>query len=165
VQRLLTLPEVVFFGRNFHGHNHTPASKSKRLKLCPPDREGTRVGVCQHRILHVAKVTTFDDKSKAMPHLAHLTNGTGSHPRDEAQGTDSSIPPHPLGIKPLGNKYFFSGRDARLSLGALRALPEEMLVQLLEFLDQRSLRLLGYTCKFLFAHCVSDDLWKSLFLE
>jgi hypothetical protein len=40
-----------------------------------------------------------------------------------------------------------------------------MLVHLLEYLDERSLRTLGYTCRFLFAICGSDDLWKSLFLE
>jgi hypothetical protein len=40
-----------------------------------------------------------------------------------------------------------------------------MLMQLLEFLDQRSLRYLGSTCRFLYAHCGSDDLWKSIFLE
>ncbi|KAL2136030.1 hypothetical protein VTI74DRAFT_5766 [Chaetomium olivicolor] len=76
-----------------------------------------------------------------------------------------SIPPHPLGIKPLGNKYFSSVGDARKCMGALQGLPDEMLIQLLEYLDPRSLRLLGYTCKFLFACCMSDDVWKTIFLE
>ncbi|KAK3394706.1 Clavaminate synthase-like protein [Podospora didyma] len=76
-----------------------------------------------------------------------------------------SVPPHPLGIKPLGNKYFHNGKNARDHLGSLQVLPDEMLMQLLEFLDQHALRLLGYTCRFLFAHCISDDLWKSIFLE
>jgi len=78
---------------------------------------------------------------------------------------ESSIPSHPLGIKPLGNKYFHDGRDAREFLGNLQVLPDELLAQLFEFLDPRSLRLLGYTCRFLFAFCLSDDLWKTIFLE
>lgn len=77
---------------------------------------------------------------------------------------ESYIPSHPLGIKPLGNKYFHDGDDAREFLGRLQVLPDELLNQLLEFLDVRSLRLLGYTCRFLFAFCLSDDLWKSIFL-
>ena len=94
-------------------------------------------------------------------------NGTRSHVSDSHDGStvESSIPSHPLGIKPLGNKYFHDGRDARVLIGTLQVLPDEMLAQLLEYLDQRSLRLLGYTCSFLFAFCTSDDLWKALFLE
>lgn len=78
---------------------------------------------------------------------------------------DPSIPPHPLGVKPLGNKYFSEGEDARKFLGALQVLPDEMLMHLLEFLDKRALRLLGYTCRFLFACCVFDEIWKTIFLE
>jgi hypothetical protein len=84
----------------------------------------------------------------------------------DSMSTRPSIPTHPLGLKPLGNKYFFSGDDARDSLkGALKILPDQVLMQLLEFLDHRTLRLLGYTCRFLFASCISDDLWKAIFLE
>jgi hypothetical protein len=84
----------------------------------------------------------------------------------DSMSTGPSIPTHPLGLKPLGNKYFFGGDDARDSLkGALKILPDEVLMQFLEFLDQRTLRLLGYTCRFLFASCISDDLWKAIFLE
>lgn len=111
------------------------------------------------------------------PALDQDENGTdGSHPlthsmadqanlgNDDSSGT-SAIPPHPLGVKPLGNKYFSSGKDARKSLGTLQVLPDEMLMQLLEFLDVRTLRRLGYSCRFLFACCMSDDVWKTLFLE
>jgi hypothetical protein len=86
-----------------------------------------------------------------------------SHHDDSSLG--SSVPPHPLGIKPLGNKYFSSGADARRLIGVLQALPDEMLMQLLEYVDERSLRLLGYTCKFLFACCTADDVWKTIFLQ
>ena len=95
-----------------------------------------------------------------------LDLGTNGHPAcDTSSGTVSAIPPHPLGLKPLGNKYFASGNDARESLGPLQALPDEMLMVLLEYLDCRALRRLGYTCRFLYAFSLSDDLWKSIFLE
>ncbi|KAH8890976.1 Clavaminate synthase-like protein [Thozetella sp. PMI_491] len=81
------------------------------------------------------------------------------------QSCDSSIPSHPLGIKPLGNQYLVDGPNARHHIGSFQALPDELLSQLLEFLDQRSLRVLGYTCRFLYAHSVSEELWKALFLE
>lgn len=41
----------------------------------------------------------------------------------------------------------------------------EVLAQLLEYLDQQTLQTLGYASKFLYAFSVSDDLWKTLFLE
>lgn len=78
---------------------------------------------------------------------------------------EDALPPHPLGVLPLGNKYFGSGGDARKSSGVFQVLPDEVLMQFLEFLDQRSLRLLGNTCRFLYANCFHDDLWKTIFLE
>jgi len=79
---------------------------------------------------------------------------------------ESPIPPHPLGIKPLGNQYLSPGCGrARDGLGTLQALPDEVLMTLLESLDQEALQLLGRCCKFLFAFCSSDELWKALFLE
>jgi len=79
---------------------------------------------------------------------------------------DSPIPPHPLGVKPLGNQYLSPGCGrARDCLGALQALPDEVLMTLLESLERGALQLLGQCCKFLFAFCASEELWKSLFLE
>ncbi|KAK0618152.1 Clavaminate synthase-like protein [Bombardia bombarda] len=105
---------------------------------------------------------------KDAPGFAYEVTTSPSHPEvdgPEALIIESSIPSHPLGIKPLGNQYFSNGGSARDSLGTFKILPDEMLAQLLEFLDKRTLRALGYTCKFLYAHCISDDLWKSIFLE
>lgn len=86
-------------------------------------------------------------------------------PITDSLQTEPSIPLHPLEIKPLGNRYLAYGPNARESLGTLQAAPDEVLVILLEYLDQRTVRRLGYTCKFLFALCASDDIWKGLFLE
>ncbi|KAI1455703.1 Clavaminate synthase-like protein [Annulohypoxylon moriforme] len=76
-----------------------------------------------------------------------------------------SIPVHPMGVKPLGNQYFVSGPTARRSLGSLGQLPDEMILQILEYLDTSSLKTFGFTCRFLYAFCQLDDLWKALFLE
>ena len=108
------------------------------------------------------------DQQQKPVDLIFEANGNGSHrvtDDDASTAVESSVPTHPLGIKPLGNKYFHTGNDARVNLGYLQVLPDEMLVQLPEYLDKRTLRLLGYACKFLYAHCSSDDLWKSIFLE
>lgn len=83
----------------------------------------------------------------------------------EATSESIPIPTHPLGVKPLGNQYFASGPIARQSLGNLGLLPDEMLLQFLEYLDPHSLSTLGTTCRFLYAFCHSDELWKPLFLE
>ncbi|KAL2161484.1 hypothetical protein VTH06DRAFT_8046 [Thermothelomyces fergusii] len=91
--------------------------------------------------------------------------GRGGNSSEDDSAVDSSVPPHPLGVKPLGNKYFSASTDARLSIGALQALPDEVLMQLLEYMDARTLRMLGYACKFLFACCMADDVWKTVFLE
>jgi hypothetical protein len=100
--------------------------------------------------------------------LHHVRNRAGEEGEDGTvkdmdSSVGSSIPPHPLGIKPLGNKYFAGGNDARKSLGVLQLLPDEVLMQLLECLDATSLGLLSATCKFLFACCTADDIWKSIF--
>lgn len=85
---------------------------------------------------------------------------------DEQQASvESRIPSHPLGVKPLGNQYLSSAANARGSIGRFQVLPDEVLAQLFEYFGQPSLRRLGYTCRFLFAFCHADDLWKALFLE
>ncbi|KAK8049066.1 hypothetical protein PG994_010796 [Apiospora phragmitis] len=83
----------------------------------------------------------------------------------EVESTAESIPVHPLGVKPMGNQYFATGPSARASLGFLGCLPDEMILQVLELLDTESLKILGATCRFLYAFCHLDDLWKPIFLE
>ncbi|KAI9166969.1 F-box protein [Paramyrothecium foliicola] len=76
-----------------------------------------------------------------------------------------AIPSHPLGVKPLGNLYFHTGRPARDAIGFWRSCPDEILMIILEHFDELSLRDLAYTCKFFFAFCYSEELWKALFLQ
>ncbi|KAM0450336.1 hypothetical protein ACHAPV_004005 [Trichoderma viride] len=76
-----------------------------------------------------------------------------------------SIPTHPLGVKPLGNQYLAKGPNARRSIGSWACLPEEILALVLEGFDKHSLLNLGSTCKFLYAFCHSEELWKALYLR
>ncbi|KAL2170047.1 hypothetical protein VTG60DRAFT_5319 [Thermothelomyces hinnuleus] len=107
----------------------------------------------------------LEEDGKGSQLSSHSVTGRGVNSSEDDSTIDSSIPPHPLGIKPLGNKYFSASADARMSIGALQALPDEVLMQLLEYMDARTLRMLGYACKFLFACCMADDVWKTIFLE
>lgn len=75
-----------------------------------------------------------------------------------------SIPHHPLGVKPLGNKYTATS-DGKKSVGYFQILPDEILAIFLEYLEAPELLLLGSACKFLYAFCRSDDIWKALFIE
>ncbi len=74
------------------------------------------------------------------------------------------IPSHPLGVKPSGNQYT-AKKNAREAIGNFQSLPDEILANFLEYLDSRTLRHLGSTCRALYAFCYSDDLWKTLFIE
>jgi len=87
------------------------------------------------------------------------------HDDDELETTlFSATPPHPLGVRPLGNAY-----ESKLNLksrsGALAGLPEEVLFQTLEYLDGETLIRLGATCKVLYAFSRAEELWKALFVE
>lgn len=76
----------------------------------------------------------------------------------------TGVQPHPLGIRPSGNVY-----DSKINLlnscRSFACLPEELLLQILEFLDAKELLSLGATCKALSAYCASEELWKTLFVE
>jgi hypothetical protein len=88
-----------------------------------------------------------------------------SLPETVLEESPNSIPHHPLGVKPSGNQYT-AATNSRISLGpALRLFPDELLAIFLEYLDAHQLRVLGSCCKFLYAFCRSDDLWKALFIE
>lgn len=97
-----------------------------------------------------------------------LVNGNGgpheSTAVESGASHSSSIPSHPLGVKPLGNRYLSTGPNARASVGTWAILPDEMLTVVLEHLEKSEVLNLGSTCKFFYAFCHPDELWKSLFL-
>ena len=88
-----------------------------------------------------------------------------SYHADEALDTSNTIPPHPLGVKPSGNKYSALVVSRNFIGPTFSLWPDEILTLFLEYLGPSELRLLGSSCKFLHAFCRADDLWKALFIE
>lgn len=107
-------------------------------------------------------------KSTHMPTAIHSsTQHESNHDENLVAESDSdSIPTHPLGVKPLGNQYLTERPNSRRNIGLWRSLPDELLMIILESFDEPSLLLkLGYSCKFFFAFCHLEDLWKTIFLQ
>jgi len=96
------------------------------------------------------------------PYTGFVSSNVDSFVLDEEES--SVIPPHPLGLKPSGNQYT-AVFNARQNIGGFQALPDEILMLLLESFDSYELILLGSTCKQMYAFCRADDLWKTLFIE
>ncbi|KAF8469551.1 hypothetical protein BDZ91DRAFT_720456 [Kalaharituber pfeilii] len=76
-----------------------------------------------------------------------------------------AIAPHPLRVKPLGNTFTADSNLRDNSTGHFGVLPDELLVQLLGYLDSGSLLALGATSKGLYAFSRCDELWKDLFIN
>ena len=72
-----------------------------------------------------------------------------------------TVPSHPIGVKPTGNAYNAT-KNLKLVTGFFVALPDEILVQVLEYLDASSLQKIGCTCKAMYAFSRLEDLWKTL---
>lgn len=71
---------------------------------------------------------------------------------------------HPLGVRPSGNALT-AERNAKQACGLFAALPDELLMSLLESLQARDLLRLGATCRGLHAFTRSEELWRALFVE
>ena len=93
-----------------------------------------------------------------------IDNVPGDKDDKEVEESETSIPQHPLSIKPLGNAYA-SDRDLRTASGLFYWLPEETLMYILEQLDAESLVALGATCKALYAFTRADELWKAIYVS
>ena len=76
------------------------------------------------------------------------------------QSLEAVIPCHPLGIKPLGNLYMAS-QNIKEAAGLFYSIPDDLLLQILEFLEPLSLLQLGATCKALWAFSRHEDLWRT----
>jgi hypothetical protein len=97
--------------------------------------------------------------------ISHIST---SHPETAAADPDMeaiTVPPHPLDVKPEGNAYTAACNLRNTSGGLFSTLADELIFQILEFLDGSSLLHIGATCKVLYAFGSADDLWKALFLE
>ena len=85
-------------------------------------------------------------------------------PSQKFSNINHRVPPHPLGVKPTGNALL-SQQNAKNAMGRFSQCPDELLVQILEFLPAILLVRLGATCKAFYAFCALDDLWKALFIR
>ncbi len=74
------------------------------------------------------------------------------------------VPSHPLKVKPAGNAYV-GVRNIKSAAGLFSVLPDEIIVNILEYLGPTSLLQLGSTCKALYAFSRLEELWKTLFVE
>lgn len=79
-------------------------------------------------------------------------------------GDSSLVIQHPLGVRPSGNALT-SRVNLKAACGSLAALPDEMLIQLLETFEAPDLLRLGGTCRALYAFTRSEELWRALFVE
>jgi len=82
----------------------------------------------------------------------------------EDDETNTAIVSHPYNIRPSGNAYTAS-RDIKAFAGSFAALPDELILQVLEYLEALELVRLGSSCKALYAFCRAEDLWRTLFIE
>lgn len=82
----------------------------------------------------------------------------------DARSAAVAIPPHPLRIKPAGNIYT-SVYNLKSAAGYFASLPDDLIVEVLEYLDAQSLLQVEATCKALHAFARFEDLWKTLFIE
>ncbi|KAL8650620.1 MAG: hypothetical protein Q9226_005071 [Calogaya cf. arnoldii] len=73
------------------------------------------------------------------------------------------VPAHPLNVKPLGNA-FTADENIKTEAGSFALLPDELIIQIIEWLDPSGLLQLGCTCKALYAFSRQEDLWKMLYL-
>ena len=83
---------------------------------------------------------------------------------DAIVGDSITVPSHPIGVKPTGNAYNAT-KNLKSVTGFFVALPDELLVQVLEYLDASSLQKMGCTCKAMYAFSRLEDFWKTLCTE
>ncbi|KAK9450857.1 uncharacterized protein V1518DRAFT_411881 [Limtongia smithiae] len=100
-------------------------------------------------------------------------DGRDSRPNTKRRKHEISVGgAHPLGVQPLGNlmmrDYESVGRATTMrteQLGAFAVLSDELVTLLLQELDARSLRQLGYASRVMSAFATQDDLWKQLLVR
>lgn len=112
-----------------------------------------------------------------MPSRGRLVLFSKEHKNDQGSASDYgngrlvkpteegflAVPLHPLGIKPAGNAFTASS-NIKSAAGFFSILPDETILQAVEFLQAAALLRLGATCKALYAFCHFDELWKALYI-
>lgn len=108
----------------------------------------------------VRSLTQDHDRPAKRRRFEHVAQ----HVEDETDAA-TLVRRHPLGVRPSGNALT-SHVNLNKACGSLAALPDELLMQLLETtLSAQDLLRLGATCKALHAFTRSEELWRALFVE
>ena len=79
-----------------------------------------------------------------------------------------AAPPHPHGVRPLGQQMLNdepNPRDAPHALGVLRALPDEVLLGILGYCDGATLARCAAASRVLRTFCLAEPLWRALYLD
>lgn len=87
-----------------------------------------------------------------------------SHEVSLVDDSEVAIPCHPLSVKPSGNGLL-ANRYLRAAIGRFDALPDELILILLEYFDGPTLVSIGRTCKAFYAFTRAEELWKALFIR
>ncbi|XP_058738940.1 arginine-specific demethylase JMJ22 [Vicia villosa] len=105
--------------------------------------------------------------------ISSITNNSPSLIEEEEEDAEegfsikSSAPSHTHGVQPLGNLYFNPGsinsRDT--GLGNLHTLTDELVLDILAFLDGTSLGVLASVSKSFYVFSNHEPLWRNLVLE
>jgi len=100
-----------------------------------------------------------------MPAGASMRRRAGPPPTLEDD--DLVVPPHPLGVAPLGQLLLLDGdqRNLRDGMGKLSSLSDEILMLLLDCCSADSLARCGCASRGLRVFCLSEDLWRARLLE
>ncbi|KAF2088175.1 F-box domain-containing protein [Saccharata proteae CBS 121410] len=104
------------------------------------------------------------DSSSQRPAKKLRVGQAAADPDLDAAAEHAAIPSHPLGVKPSGNALT-AEVDIKARCGHFARLPDEILMQVLEYFDASILRSLGASCKALYAFTRSEELWRALFVE
>ena len=127
-----------------------------------------RVSADQHHIFYSGPSVTgspnmleerLEDTRPAKRHRPDSSTADSSTDKDA-----SLVKRHPLGVRPSGNALT-SSVNCKTSCGLFAYLPDELLGQLLEYLDAPALLRLGGTCRGLHAFTRNEELWRALFVE
>ncbi|KAL1311686.1 hypothetical protein AAFC00_001790 [Neodothiora populina] len=113
-----------------------------------------------------ALIDDYDSEDLSLrPSKRVKTTQASSSIEDSEHGQQATaVKRHPLGVRPSGNA-FTASVNLKAASGVYALLPDELLAQLLEYLEAADLLRLGGTCRALHAFTRSEELWRALFVE
>ncbi|XP_010248182.1 PREDICTED: F-box protein At5g06550 [Nelumbo nucifera] len=135
---------------------------------------------CKKSLLsQVIKRKTKKNKRKKMKNNEEISFSTqnsdlekqesleGEEEREEGFDLKSSAPSHSHGVQPLGNFFLSTSpcNSRNTGLGNLRILTDELVLDILGFLDGTHLGVLATVSRSFYIFCNHEPLWRNLVLE